>query len=357
MKTKVIKIDPQFPEFEKIAQCAKVIRQGGLVIFPTETVYGIAVDFNNDKAMARLRDVKRRSNGKLFSILISQKGLISNYTSVSDPTVYKLIDECWPGPLTVIVPSRHDNGTIGIRMPQNNIALSLVQESHCTVAAPSANFEGVPPPSTCQEALRDLDGLVDIAIDGGPATFGQSSSIVDFTQGPPTVTRIGAITQEDVDRITGKKIILFVCTGNSCRSVMAEYLLKDMLKKAGHEDNVQVLSAGTGVFVRSSASAETLTVLRKDGIDAHGHQSQPVSGVLIKKSDLILVMTRGHRQQVLERVPEVEKRVYLLKEFASLPVAHDYDLDIPDPIGKPAEAYEECMITIKDTVNKLVSLI
>ena len=354
MKTKIITINQEFPELDKIVYCARVIRQGGLVIFPTETVYGIAADFNNEKAMSRLREVKHRNHDKPFSIHIVQKGLIANYSPITDPGVYKLIDCYWPGPLTVIVPTFEDDKTIGIRMPDNNIAIRLVEESQCTVAAPSANFQGNSSPSTCEEALRDLDGLVDVAIDGGSAKFGKASSVVDFTQANPTVMRPGVITQEDVDRVTMKKMILFVCTGNSCRSVMAEYLLKKMLQGKG---DVEIYSAGTGVFVRSSASAETIAVLKKEGIDASFHQSQSLNSILLKKADLILVMTRTHRQQVLERVPTVEKRIYLLKEFAQLSKVNYVDLDIPDPIGKPPEAYEECLLTIKDAIDQVAKLV
>lgn len=354
MKTEVIKVHPQYPELDRISQCAKVIRQGGLVIFPTETVYGIAADFNNPKAIARLREVKKRSDNKPFSILISQKGLISNYTSAGEPVVYKFVDQYWPGPLTVIVPARSGSATIGIRMPDHVIALRLVQEAQCTIAAPSANVEGAPPPKTCEEALKDLDGLVDMAIDGGEAKYGQSSSVIDFTKPKPVLVREGAITQEDLDRLARMKTILFVCTGNSCRSVMAEYLLKKMVK--GRTD-VEVVSAGTGVFINSSASSETISVLSREGMDASLHVSQPLNTVLLKKADLILVMTRTHRQQVLDWVPTVEKRVYLLREFASANGDFGINMDIPDPIGKPAESYEECMLTIKDAVSKLVKLI
>ncbi len=354
MKTKIIEIDPDYPDTNDISFCAKVIRHGGLVVFPTETVYGIAADFSNPQTMARLREIKKRSDDKPFSILISQKGLLSNYTFSMNPLIYKLVDQYWPGPLTMVVPAKEEGKSIGIRMPDHMIALKLVQESQCTIAAPSANLEGNPPPRTCQEALRDLDGLVDLAIDGGTAEIGRGSSVVDLTGKLPIVLRDGVITQADIDRIAKQKTILFVCTGNSCRSVMAEYLLKDMLK---NRDDVEIISAGTGVFIQSTASAETISVLREQGINAFEHLSRPVSNVMLKKADLIFVMTRGHRDQILERAPEVEKRVYLLKEFANIPADFPGDIDIPDPIGKTHLEYKACLTVIKEALHKIVDLI
>ncbi len=354
MKTKVLKLHPEFPSIESILKCAAVIKEGGLVVFPTETVYGIAADHTNPKAIQRLQNVKNRSSHKPFSILISQSELISNYTNCNNPFLFKLVDKYWPGPLTVVVESKEENVTVGIRVPDNVIAQKLLSEVHVPVAAPSANLEGKPAPRTIEEAMADLDGLVDLAIDGGPARFGEGSTVVDITQKNPVVLREGVIKKVDIDALAKKKTILFVCTGNSCRSVMAHYLLESYLK---HRDDIEICSAGTGVFIQSKASAETLSVLQEKGIRAHHHLSTPINEILLRKADLIFVMTRGHRQQVLERVPEVEKKIYLLKEFAAGPDSLLSELDIPDPIGRDRAEYKFCLSVIEQAVNKIVGLL
>lgn len=357
MKTKVISVHPEFPEFEKITQAVRVIKQGGLVIFPTETVYGLGCDHNNPKAMERLVKVKQRSAGKPFAVLVSSPTELMKVSGCDATGLYKLIYQFWPGPLTVVVPikdSKDNLLNLGLRMPNHPVALRLVQAADCLIAAPSANIENHPAPVTCQEALNDLDGLVDLALDSGRAQFGVSSTVVDFTVNPVKVLREGLITQTQIEETMKKKTILFVCTGNSCRSVMAEYLLRKLVKDRA---DIEVLSAGTGVYVRSGASLETIEVLKKEGMDARDHQSQSVTNTLLKKADLILVMTRQHRLQVLDKNPEIEKRVYLLKEFANVGRWEIDDMDIADPIGKSAHAYEECMWTIKEAIAKVAKLI
>lgn len=354
MKTEIIKVHPDLPDNNKIVYCANIIRHGGLVIFPTETVYGIAADYSNKEAISKLYKVKQRSSDKPFSVLISQKELISNYTRSISSDLYKLINEFWPGPLTVVVKSREEGKTIGIRMPDNTVALSLAREARCTLAAPSANLEDRPPPSTCEEALKDLDGLVDVALDGGTSKIGQGSTVVDLTGDSINILREGSITKQQIETVIKRKTIVFVCTGNSCRSVMADYLLKDMVKD---RSDIDVYSAGTGVFLHSTASQATISVLKEKGIDATSHMSMPLDSSLLRQADLIFVMTRGHRAQVLERVPEVETKVYLLKEFSD--DGHDLqsNLDIPDPMGGSYQMYKECLDVIEGCVKKVSKLL
>jgi len=354
MKTDILTIHPDFPEKEKIAHCAKIIRQGGLVIFPTETVYGIAADAGNPKAMDRLRRIKKRHPDKPFSLLVSQKEGLLRFSPCRSPKVFKLIDRYWPGPLTVILPGQEDGQTVGVRMPNHPVALCLVSACECNLAAPSANLEGRPAPRTCEEALKDMDGLVDVALDAGPATIGTASSIVDFTREEPCIIREGTLTQDQVDETVRKRIVLIVCTGNSCRSVMAEYLLRDKLK--GRQD-IEVVSAGISVFITAPASDGALRILKQRGIDARRHRSQPVTRILVAKADMILTMTQRHYQAILQFAPEAGPRMYLLKKFLDKAVDLSENPDIADPMGQPDQQYEACAQVIDRALDKVVEML
>ncbi len=209
--TVVLKIKNTAIEQEKIAQAAAVIKRGGLVAFPTETVYGLGADAFNPAAVKRIYSVKGRPGDNPLIVHIADFATLDSLARLVPPEARILCKRFWPGPLTLVLqrmrqlPPEVSAGlpTVAIRMPANPIALGLIRAAGTPLVAPSANLSSRPSPTRASHVLEDLRGLIDLIIDGGKTTIGMESTVVDFTAGSPRILRPGAVTPADIEAAIG----------------------------------------------------------------------------------------------------------------------------------------------------------
>ncbi len=206
MKTQILDINTDAIEEEKIALAASVIRRGGIVAFPTDTVYGLGVDVFNEEAVQKVYSVKGRGEQKPMGILISDERELCDLVVEIPESAKVLMRKFWPGALTLILPAGRVNnfltassGTIGVRIPDNRIALSLVRESGVPLTSTSANLSGHASASCVEEVLGELDGKIDLVIDGGSLNSSVPSTVVDLTDGTLRILREGKVSRADIE--------------------------------------------------------------------------------------------------------------------------------------------------------------
>jgi L-threonylcarbamoyladenylate synthase len=210
-KTVFLKINHQNPMDNIVYEAGKTLREGGLVAFPTETVYGLGADALNPSAVERIFEAKGRPSDNPLIVHIYDSDQVRLFANDINTKALKLMEAFWPGPLTIVVlrkPIISDNVTAGldtvaIRMPDNKIALELLKSAGVPIAAPSANSSGKPSPTTAQHVIDDLNGKIDMIVDGGACIIGVESTVLDMTQEPPVILRPGGISREQIEGVIG----------------------------------------------------------------------------------------------------------------------------------------------------------
>ena len=192
-----------------LKKAAKLIKQGEIVVFPTETVYGLGTNGLDENAVKKLYEVKQRPLNKPISLLVSNMKMVNLIAKDITEVEYKIMEKFFPGPLTIILKKKDivpdivtaGQDTVGVRMPNGEIARKLVEIANVPIAAPSANITGEPSGTNLQEIMEHFEGKVDYFIDGGSSELGLASTIVQVIDGKPQILRQGSITLNQINQI------------------------------------------------------------------------------------------------------------------------------------------------------------
>ncbi len=208
--TKVYRVDPRRPDEDVLRFVARMIKDGKLVAFPTETVYGLGTNAFNESAVERLFEVKKRKK-KPISVIIPDLDFVKEIAR-PNRTALKLMKRFFPGPITVIVKKKRvipdivtaGSDKVGVRIPDHKIPIEIAKFSCVPIATPSANISGRPSPTKAEHVIEDLMGKVDAIVDGGETPLKIESTVIDSTTKPPRILRIGAISVRDIEEVVGK---------------------------------------------------------------------------------------------------------------------------------------------------------
>jgi protein-tyrosine phosphatase len=339
-----------------VHRVVQALVEGKVVALPTETVYIAAASGLADRAVQRLLALRQGKLEGPATLAVRSVEEVLDYVPRLPRIGQRLARRCWPGPVTLQLADAHpesaihrlpprvkeavvSGGEIRVRVPAHEIVLSVLRLLAGPVVMIGAHRATDEASVTAEDVIRQLDAEVDVLLDDGRCKFAQRSSIVRVDDNGFSVVRQGVFNEVNLKRLASFMIVL-VCTGNTCRSPMAEALLKKRVAdrlgcKIEELDDrgVVVMSAGISAPPGGRAAAEAVQTMQERKLDLTQHESQPLSERLVKFADCIITMTGGHRDAILQAWPDAESRVHMISRGRG---------DVADPIGGPIELYRRC---------------
>lgn len=350
----------EVPDYrQQIARASSLLAEGKLVVLPTETVYGAAGLLNHPQSLERLKALRGAGDDKPFTIHLRQAADAAQYLGPVSDLGKRMMAKLWPGPVAIQfdVPEArrkevsrtvevaeselYFSGTITLRCPDHRIATDVLEPIASPVVMTRAGQDAA-------SIATELNDAVDLIIDAGPSRYSKPSTIVHVEGDKYEIVREGIYDARIIERLL-RTTVLFVCSGNTCRSPMAEAIARSVLAEKLHvgQDDLEtkglsVLSAGSFALPGARATPAAIEAIKEIGGDLTKHRSRPLSVELIHQADKIFTMSRNHAQAVSALVPSASEKTTTL----------DPDKDVEDPIGGDLSLYQELAIELRRLIEQ-----
>jgi protein-tyrosine phosphatase len=335
-----------------VRRAVEALGAGRLVAFPTETVYGLAASGLRPDAVERLHHVK--GGARPLPLALRGPGEAPDWAPGLGALGKRLARRCWPGPLTLVCDGDRGlaerlpesvrrrvcpEGTVGLRAPAHEAVLGALRHLPGPLVLTGADRPGQPEAVWPEQVLENLGDDVDVLVADGPSRFGRPSTVVRVEGNAWTLLREGVVPPALLQRQSAS-LIVFVCTGNTCRSPLAEGLCKKLLaerlacpvEELPHRGFL-VISAGVAAMMEGAAAEEAVGAGRAYGVDLSGHRSRPLTADLVAQADYVVAMTQSHVLAVAGQFPHLGPRPRLLSPEGE---------DVADPVGCDQSVYQQC---------------
>lgn len=329
------------------------IEKNTIFLHYTGSMFGIGCSAYSKEAIEKINLLKGRENKSGYIILIPEVGWLKRFDVQITPRIHRILQQYWPGELSVILEVTDPrfqqiskNGKVAFRIPTDKLLREFILKIDQPIISTSVNISGEKPVQNLNKILDEFESLFDFAIlsDEAKVSNNKPSTIIEFSDTKLNLVREGSIPFSEIELSYSSPQILFICTGNTCRSPIAEFVAKKIII----DENIKLRAASAGFTAGGIPISENSSrVLASNGIDASDHTSKLLNAKILRDSWLVLTMTLEHKNKILQLYPASASKVHTLSEYAG------YNSDVADPIGKDIEYYKNTFEEINEKVKSI----